>query len=264
MTEPVGPVGRDVQLPTRTFREPIEQFTRITHNTELILLNKYLIKCRINTDTLQLNKDYIGQYIGGPNNKNPNLQQNYAFVLLYERDATPGVWTTFTDTVTGLQKVSKDEANLYITNLANTYSSRTKEITDLQTIFREFERTNTYSNVVYINQDQQPLVSSNVKSDIIMMTGRDIEFYDLGDFGQQITANLPPEQINEWIRTVDDVLAKKGMPDTVGQTVFSFLNKPPTIGGKKTRRKRGKSRRYKRRGNKRKSSRRRVPKSAYI
>ena len=167
--------------------------------------------------------------------------------MLYERDATPGVWTTFADTITGLQKVSKDEANLYITNLHNIYPSRTEEITDLQTIFREFERTNTYSNVVYINQDQQPLVSSNAKSDLIMITGRDIEFYDLGDFGQQITANLPPGKINEWIQTVDRVLAEKGMPDTVPIKVFDFVGGETPRGGKKTRRKRGKSRRYKKR-----------------
>ena len=227
MAEPVGPVvGRDVPLPTRNFREPIEQFTRITNNTQLILLNKYLIKCRINTETLQLNKDYIGQYIGGPNETDPTLPQNYAFVLLYERDATPGEWRQFTDTITGLQKVSKDEANLYITNLQNTYPSRTEEITGLQTIFRELKRTNTYSNVVYINQDQQQLVSSEDahKQFMVGMLHRDIEFYDLGNFGQQITANLPPKQINQWIRTVDDVLAKKGMPDTATGTVFSFLN----------------------------------------
>lgn len=252
------PIGSDIPLPTSDFAKSIEQFKRIESNTELILLNKYLIKCRINTGTQQLNKDYIGQYIGGPNQTAPTLQQNYAFVLLYERDATPGEWRQFIDTNTGLRKASNYEANLYITNLLKTYPSRTEEITGLQTIFREFEKTKTYSNVVYIDQHYQPLVSSNQNSELITITGRDIEFYDLGDFGQQITANQPPDQINTWIQTVDDVLAEKGMHDTITGTVFRFLNKPST-GGKKTRRKRGKSRRNKRRGNQRKSSRRRVP-----
>jgi len=167
--------------------------------------------------------------------------------LLYERDATPGVWTTFTDTITGLEMVSKDTVDSYIRNFGSTNPSQNKEIDGLKNVFKEFNKTKKYSNVVYINQDQQPLVSSNVKGDLIMITGRDIEFYDLGDFGQQITANLHPDKINEWIQTVDKELAKKGMPDTVTETVFSFLNKPPPSGGKKTRRKRGKSRRYKKR-----------------
>jgi len=34
--------GLDIPLPTSDFDKSIEQFTRITHNTEFILLNKYL------------------------------------------------------------------------------------------------------------------------------------------------------------------------------------------------------------------------------